>query len=64
MDKYRTSENRCDVCTNSRAVVSENGIHYVCCLSKKRALDCLMGTKDYYDGYTDGGEKAEIMKGE
>lgn len=60
MDKYRISENRCDVCTNSRAVVSENGIHYVCCLSKKRAIDCLMGIKDGYDGYSDmpkkGGE--------
>ena len=51
---------RCDVCLNSRAIISENDIHFVCCLPKKQSLDCLMGVKDSYDGYSDmpkkGGE--------
>lgn len=50
---------KCDTCLFSRAVVSENGIHYVCCLSQKKALDCLIGTKDYYDGYSDMPKKGE-----
>lgn len=53
------SDYRCDVCLNSRAVVSENGIHYVCCLSKKKTLDCLTGVKDSYDGYSDMPKKGE-----
>ena len=36
---------RCDNCANSRVVVSENGYHSVCCLSTKKALDCIMGKK-------------------
>ena len=44
-------DNRCDTCTNSRVVVSENGIHYICCLTKKKAINCLLGIKDSYDGY-------------
>lgn len=58
METFKASY-RCDVCLNSRAVVSENGIHYVCCLSKKKVLACLMGAKDYYDGYFDMSKKGE-----
>lgn len=51
--------NRCDFCLNSRAVFSENDIHFVCCLSKKQALDCLTGVKDSYDGYSDMPKEGE-----
>lgn len=40
--------NKCDSCLNSRMVVSENGLHSVCCLSKKKAVDCMLGKKDNY----------------
>lgn len=59
MPQYTTAEYRCDTCVNSRAVVSENGIHYKCCLLKKQCLDCLMGVKDSYDGYSDMPKKGE-----
>lgn len=39
---------KCDYCLNSRPVLSENGIHYICCLSSKKAMDCMIGKKDYY----------------
>ena len=64
MAGFTASSRRCDVCLNSRAIVSEEDIHFVCGLSQKKALDCLMGVKDSYDGYSDGGEKAEIMEGD
>jgi hypothetical protein len=41
---------RCDTCLNSRPIISENGIHLVCCLSVKRAVGCLMGVDDRYAG--------------
>ena len=53
MARFTASDHRCQVCLNSRAIVSENGIHWVCCLSEKKTLDCLMGVKDHYDGYSD-----------
>jgi hypothetical protein len=28
--------------------VSENGYHAVCCLSQKKAMDCMMGKKNYF----------------
>lgn len=54
MERYTAAEYKCDTCFNSRAVVSENGIHYTCCLPKKQVLDCLMGVKDKYDGLNNG----------
>ena len=39
---------KCDSCLNSRLVVSENGLHSVCCLSEKNAVDCMLGEKDKY----------------
>lgn len=39
---------KCDTCLFSRAVISENGFHWVCCLTPKKATDCLLGVKDRY----------------
>lgn len=39
---------KCDSCLNSRIVVSENGMHSTCCLSDKKAVECLMNKKDSY----------------
>lgn len=40
---------KCDYCLNSRPVVSENGTHYVCCLTSQQLKKCLTGTKDYFE---------------
>lgn len=37
---------KCDNCLNARRVISENGLHSICCLSEKVAMDCLMEKKD------------------
>jgi len=37
---------KCDNCLNARRVISENGLHSLCCLSEKVAMDCLVGKKD------------------
>lgn len=39
---------KCDYCMNSRPIVSENGIHYACCLSSKAAMSCIVGDKDLF----------------
>ena len=39
---------KCENCLNSRPIVSENGIHYLCSYSVKTAARCLMGKKDRY----------------
>ena len=39
---------KCDSCLNSRPVQSENGIHFICCLSSRAAMKCLTGEKDRY----------------
>ena len=41
---------KCDNCLNSRGVISENGLHSVCCLSDKKAMECIMGKKDHRIG--------------
>lgn len=38
---------KCEQCLHSRPIVSENGIHYRCCLSAKKAVECMCGVKDY-----------------
>ena len=38
---------KCDNCLNSRRIISENGLHSICCLSEKKAMECLMKKKDY-----------------
>lgn len=40
---------KCDSCLNSRIVVSENGLHSVCCLSEKKAVECLTKEKNHYE---------------
>ena len=40
---------KCDYCLNSRQVISENGTHYICCLSSQQIKKCLTGTKDYFE---------------
>jgi hypothetical protein len=29
-------------------IVSENGYHAICCLSQKKAMDCIMGKKIHF----------------
>lgn len=36
----------CNNCLKSRPIVSENGIHSICTLSPKAALNCMTGKKD------------------
>lgn len=38
----------CEKCLNSRPVISENGIHSVCCLSSKKACDCFLNNGKYF----------------
>ena len=40
--------NNCEKCLNSRPVVSENGLHPICCLSQKKVIDCMTGKKDHF----------------
>ena len=42
------AECKCETCLNSRVIISENGCHSVCCLSQKKAVDCITKRKDYY----------------
>ena len=39
---------KCESCLNSRFIVSENGSHYVCCLSGRAAVQCMTGQRDGY----------------
>ena len=39
---------KCEECLNSRPIISENGYHAVCCLSQKKAMDCMMGKKNHF----------------
>lgn len=39
---------KCDTCLKSRPIISENGIHYICCLSSRSANNCISGKKDKY----------------
>jgi hypothetical protein len=39
---------KCEKCLNSRTIISENGHHAVCCLSQKKAMDCIMGNKSSF----------------
>jgi hypothetical protein len=50
---------RCDKCLHSRLIVSENGIHTICCLSQKKAVDCLMGKVNHYKSVERSNENAE-----
>ena len=39
---------KCEECLCSRMIVSENGYHAVCCLSQKKAMDCIMDKKSHF----------------
>ncbi len=38
----------CEKCLNSRLIISESGYHSICCLSSKKATDCMIGTKSQF----------------
>lgn len=38
----------CEKCWHGRPIVSENGIHYECMLSCKKAVKCLLGIKSKF----------------
>lgn len=40
---------KCDSCLNSRIVISENGVHSVCCLSEKKEVECITKEKNHYE---------------
>lgn len=50
MSKEQIEEmaSKCDTCLNSRAIVSENGIHCICCLPEGLAFLCQIGKVDRY----------------
>lgn len=39
---------KCDRCLYRRLIVSENGFHFVCSLSEKKAVDCITGKVDRF----------------
>ena len=39
---------KCEGCLHSRMIVSENGYHAVCCLSQKKAMDCMFGKQSHF----------------
>lgn len=40
--------NKCNTCINSRGIISENGLHYICSLSSHKAIECMFDEKNYY----------------
>lgn len=34
---------KCNNCLNARMIISENGMHPLCCLSVKDGADCILG---------------------
>ena len=38
---------KCNDCLNVISIISENGLHPICSLSDKNAIDCIMEKKDY-----------------
>lgn len=39
---------KCEECIHSRLIISENGYHHICCLSQKKATDCMIGKKSQF----------------
>lgn len=39
---------KCEECLHSRMIVSENGYHTICCLSQKKAVDCMTGKELHF----------------
>lgn len=42
---------KCSECINSRKIVSENGEHYICCLSSRKSKQCLLNYNKFYNKY-------------
>ena len=42
---------KCETCLNSRPIISENGIHYNCTFSEKRAIKCIFNDWCYYNEF-------------
>lgn len=40
---------KCNTCTNSRPIISENGYHYTCMLSDRKGTDCLMNDYKHWE---------------
>lgn len=40
--------NNCNDCLNSRMILSENGYKVICCLSDKKAVDCVLSDYNKY----------------
>ena len=40
--------NNCNDCLNSRMILSENGYKVICCLSNKKAADCILSDYNKY----------------
>jgi hypothetical protein len=38
----------CSRCVHRRGIISENGFHFVCCLSWQAARKCVLGIKSRY----------------
>lgn len=36
------TKHECEKCQNSRPIISENGWHYICTLSSKKSLQCML----------------------
>lgn len=36
------AKQKCENCPNSRPIISENGLHYICTLSSKKSLQCML----------------------
>ena len=36
------TKRECEKCKNSRPIISENGWHYICTLSSKKSLQCML----------------------
>lgn len=53
---------KCEKCLNSRPVVSENGLHPICCLSQKKAMDCMTGKKNYFSSEHKVGDIIQMDK--
>ena len=43
----KNNQEHCDGCLNGRPIVSENGIHRICCLTTRQAVECMSGKKNH-----------------
>ena len=39
----------CSTCVHRRPIISENGLHYVCALSRVASTNCIKGIKDRFE---------------